>query len=344
MKIAIQTLSDSGHATRGIGAYTRNLVLNLQKIPGVELIEFSTINEVKDVDVIHYPYFNLFFHSLPIFKRRPTIITIHDVTPLLFPRNYPPGLKGLISHNIQKLSLLNVKAVITDSQSSKKDIVDHLKINPQKISVIYLGVDEKFKVIESQALVKIKKKYSLPEKFALFVGNVNWNKNILNLTKACLANGLDLVLIGAGFENKNNLKHPELKDYQTFLKEYSNNEKTHILGYIDDNDLVGIYNLANMTLLPSFYEGFGLPILESQACGTPVITSNLSSMPEVAGEGAIFVSPHNIDEITAAIKNLLYDRSLKGHLIRNGLENIKRFSWLECARQTYKLYEEIANN
>lgn len=342
MKVAFNISPlNSGHKTRGIGSYTFNLLSKLKKQEDIFIQEFTEFNEIKDTDIVHIPYFDLFQHTLPLKKKFPTVVTIHDVTPLVFPTHYPKGLRGTTNLLFQKIALKNVSRVITDSQSSKKDIAKYLNVNLEKIDVIYLAPSEDFKIINDKNKLNIvAKKYNLPKKFALYTGNVNWNKNLLNLTAACKTADIDLVTVGSGFEKKDNLNHPELSSYKQFLAKYENDPNVKILGYVDSNDLVSVMNLAAVVLLPSFYEGFGLPILESQACGTPIVTSNISSMPEVAGDGAVLVNPYSVEEIAKAIEKItINDERLK--MQKLGFVNIKKFSWEKCAKKTVEVYKKV---
>lgn len=343
MKIAFCNLPLlNNHQARGIGTYTKNLLESLKQDSKLHIQEFSDIREIKNADVVHYPFFDLFQRSLPIFKKIPTVVTIHDVIPLVNPTAYPPGIKGSLNSYSQKLSLKNVAAVITDSKSSKEDIIKYLGVSAEKIFPIALAPASHFhKINDIEELKRVKRNYHLPEKFALFTGNVNWNKNLLNLSEAVLKAKIDLVLVGKSFEEKNSLDHPEMKSFKDFLKLYSNNLKVHILGFIPDNDLVIVTNLAFVQLLPSYYEGFGLPILEAQACGVPVITSKISSMPEIAGRGAIYVDPENVNEISKAIVELSKDQELINKLIKAGFENISHFSWKKTAVETLAVYQHV---
>lgn len=328
---------------RGIGFYTRYLIDSLKKYTSVEAVVLESKNdELDQIDLIHYPYFDLFSPTLPFFKNFPTVVTVHDVTPLVFPKHYPPGIKGRINHIRQRASLLNTGAIITDSEASKKDIIKYFKISSDKVNVVYLAQADHFKVIKDEkVLEKLRGRYKLPEQFALYAGSVNWNKNLINLTAGCLDAGIDLVVVGRDFENRENLNHKELESYKKFLQKYSNNPNVHISGFVEDEDLVGLMNLARVIMLPSFYEGFGLTILEGQACGTPVITSSVSSMPEVGGEGALYVNPYNMEDITQAIKKVLQDENLQKKLIERGFNNLKRFSWQRAAEETALVYEKI---
>lgn len=346
MKIAIDISPlSNGHKNRGVGAYTVNLLNEFKKHSELQIQEFVNLNEVKIADIIHYPYFDLFRNSLTLHKTIPTVVTIHDVIPLVYPRAYPVGIKGKINYYLQKRALKKVNAVITDSEASKKDIIKFLKVPEEKIFPIALAPSGHFhKINNTEDLEKVKHKYNLPEKFVLFTGNVNWNKNLLNLTEASLKAGIDLVLIGKSFEERNNLDHPEMKSFKEFLKHYSNNLRIHIFGFIEDEDLVAITNLAYVALLPSFAEGFGLPILEAQICGTPVITSNVSSMPEVAGMGALMVDPYSVESISQAINIINKNHETRESLIKDGFENVKKFTWEKTAEETLLVYQKLVDN
>ncbi len=346
IRVAINTLPlEGGHRARGMGVYTRNLIDELEKHPDLELIKFTDLDKLENVDIVHYPFFDLFTNSLPFRKKFPTVVTVPDVTPLVFPQHYPPGIKGRLKNRLQKLSLKSAKAVITLSESSKKDIVKYLGVDQKKIFPIYLSASKSFRVIKDPAKLKsIQKKYKLPDKFTLFVGSVNWNKNLQNLTQASLDAGIDICFVGKNFEDQANLNHPERKPYAIFLKDFADNPMVHILGYVSEEDLVVIYNLAQVTLLPSFYEGFGIPILESQACGTPVITSNISSMPEVGGPlvggGVVYVDPYSVGDIKKGVVRLQVT-GYRLQTIRRGFENVKRFSWEKCAQETVNVYQSL---
>lgn len=327
---------------RGIGVYAKNLFEALKKYTRVDvkLVEHDT-NE--KFDLIHYPYFDFFRPTLPLVKKNTTLVTIHDLIPLLFPRHYPPGIKGTINLFRQKLALKNIDGVITVSSSTKEDVEKILKIPSSKVFTVYSAPSDNFKKIKDPSRLKLTKdKFNLSQKFALFVGGVNWNKNLINLAQACIDTNLNLVLVGDDFKNRQNLDHPELKSFANFLERYENHSLISMLGFVEQKDLVVVYNLAQVLLLPSFYEGFGLPILEAQACGTPVITSDTSSMPEIAGFGAIYVDPASPDDIADKLKKVLEDANLRNNLIEKGVENLKKYSWEKTALETVKVYEKIS--
>lgn len=341
MKIAINSyLSDTGHIYRGVGSYTSNLVENLRKFPGIDLLEFKNKNEVGNVDLVHYPFFDFYKHTLPLVKSIPTVVTIHDVIPLIFKEHYPLGIRGSLHLLLQKLSLSNIKAVITDSENSKKDVIKYLGVDEKRIFPIYLAPPEGFREIsDKQTLSKVKNKHNLPDKFVFYYGDINWNKNLPAIAIACKQLNLHLVTAGKSFTQVNDLSHTELEDFKKFQDEIKGYANYKTLGFVEEEDLVGVINLSSVCLFPSFYEGFGLPILEVQSCGVPVITSNVSSLPEIAGRSALLVDPRNLLEIEKALHNLLENKDLRKKVIQEGLRNVKRFSWDETAKKTIKVYE-----
>lgn len=326
---------------RGIGKYTERLVNSLRKNPEVFLVDYP---REKDIDIIHYPYFDFFFLTLPIFKPKRTIVTVHDCIPLAFPDKYPPGVKGRAKFLVQKTSLKSAAAVITDSESSKKDIVKFLNYPAGKIHVVYLAADSSFGLVKNEEdKEKTRKKYKLPKKFILYAGDVNYNKNLLSLIKAFnkIKEKADLVFVGKSFENKN-LK--EVKEILSLIKEYKLENKVHFTGYVPDEDLKMVYNLASVYCLISFYEGFGLGVLEAMSCGTPVVTSNLSSLPEAAGEAALKVNPYSISEIANALNTLLENEKIRKEYIDKGFKRAGRFSWDRVARETVAVYKKTISN
>jgi glycosyltransferase involved in cell wall biosynthesis len=353
MKVAIDISPiRTGHKVRGVGMYTKRLVESLEeevkRKKEIEIIPVdfrhqpSTISH-QAFDLVHYPYFDLFFLTLPLKKSAKTIVTIHDVIPLVFPEHYPPGIKGKMKFLIQKFSLQGVVAVITDSQNSKKDIVKYLNYPENKIHVIPLAPGEKFRKLKTEDWkLKARKKYSLPESFILYVGDVNWNKNVLGLAKACKKIKIPLVILGKKATLKNfDQSHIENQPLVQLLKLYGKDPDIIRLGFLAGDDLVRIYNLATVYCQPSFYEGFGLPVLEAMACGCPVVASKVASLPEVCGEAAFMVDPKDYNNITQGLKKVMSDKKTRDKLIRKGLEQAKKFSWEKTAKQTLGVYEKV---
>lgn len=338
----------SGHKTRGVGYYTQNL-LDVLKQKGIEIYEFTDARLVNNVDVVHYPWFDLFFRTLKI-KKIPTVVTVHDTTPLAFPKDYPTGMKGKINFYLQKRNLKKCKRIITPSNFSKQDIVKFLKINPDKIVVIPEAANGIFKVLSDGEKLSIKRKYKLPDFFLLYVGDANSVKNLPFLIdgfKDLLGNfpDLKLVLVGEVFLKKPlHFNHPELKNLQILfekIRNYGLADNIIISGRVETKDLVGFYNLATVYIQPSLYEGFGLPVLEAFACGTPVVSSNTSSLPEVGGTAALYFDPQNLTQFTEIVTRVLQDRLLREKFKKLGLARSRQFCWDQTANQTIQVYEDV---
>ena len=331
MKVGFVTKSlTDGNAQRGVGFYAKRLLPKLKEYSkkfGIEILEIDSLFQISNFkfQIVHYPYFDLFYHTLPIFKKTKTIVTVHDVIPLEFPDHYPPGLKGWLNLCLQGASLQSVKGVITDSHASVQAIRKYLLVPPEKLKLIYLAADEKFKP------VKARNKYKLPDKFVLYVGDMNWNKNIPNLVKACEQINYPLVIVGkqAAEIKKMDLNHTELRHLQEV--DWS---KVVRLGFVPDDDLVAIYNLASVYCQPSFAEGFGLPVLEAMACGTPVACSRTHSLPEIAGEAAEYFDPQDVSDIVKAVSKAVNNKF-------DVISQAKKFSWEKTALETLRIYEEI---
>lgn len=341
----------SGHKVRGIGYYTKNLLNSLKKEEDIQVVELTKILETKNIEVVHYPWFDLYYHTLPIVKSIPTVVTIHDVIPLIFPKQYPVGIKGRLSFFLQRLALNSCKFIITDSLSSKKDIIKYLKINEEKIIAIPLAADPQFKVLEDPQLLKVQRKYNLPKTFLMYVGDANWSKNLPFLIEGYRKliqdpqfNQVKLVLVGGVFlKNVENIDHPELeslKKVNRMIKELHLENQIIRPGNIESSELVAFYNLATLYIQPSLYEGFGLPVLQAFACGTPVISSNAGSLPEIGGKATIYFDPTNIDQFISLLKGVIQDKSLRYKLSRLGLERAAKFSWEKVMQQTKEVYKK----
>lgn len=352
MKVAINMYPlKSAHKDRGIGYYTANLIENLKKDPKIEVCEFSSLSDVKNVDIIHYPWFDFFFHTLPILKRFKTIVSIHDVIPLKFPKQHPVGIRGKINFLLQRIALKNCN-IITDSNVSKTDIIRTLKINSDIIFVIYLAAKENFKLQNDTQLLYIKRKYNLPNRFLLYVGDANWAKNLPfliegfnNLIKISDFNEVKLVLIGGVFlKNVDDINHSELeslKKVNQLILKYKLEENLIRPGDLELEELVAFYNLATAYVQPSLYEGFGLPIIEAFFCGTPVISSNRGSLQEIGGNAPIYFDPTNHNQFLAILKEVLQNKSLQNKLSKLGFERAEEFSWKQTVNKTINAYKMV---
>lgn len=324
LKIAIDTGPlTSGDSVRGIGTYTREL-LNTLDLKGVDVSK----EDLAKFDVVHFTRFNPFFICLPFVKPKNTkfVLTVYDLIPLIYPTHYPPGLKGKIKWLINKwLIKKNVDAIITISETSRKDICRFLGISPDKVFVTYLAPRSIFKPFTVDgSLTSVQKKYSLPSSFALYVGDVNYNKNIPNLVKACELAKIPLVIAGKQAIQLQDLDldHPELSHLKNI-----NWKGVVRLGYVDDDDLVKIYNLASVYVQPSFYEGFGLPVLEAIECGTPVVATRIQCLVEVLGNSFDYVDANDPKDVARGILNP-----------NKNIKLPRTYSWKKTGKETLKVY------
>jgi glycosyltransferase involved in cell wall biosynthesis len=288
MKIAIVSgASKKGDSVRGIGAHNSNLFGAFHKLKNkkIEIPEVGMNDSLSKYDVVHFTVFRPFFVSLPFFKPKNTkfVLTIHDLIMLVYPGHYPPGIKGKIKFLINKFLVLKyVDRIITITETSKKDICRFLGVDPQIVDVIYLAPKKEIKKLKTGDWKdEITKKYNLPQKFVLFDHGVNYNKNIPTLIKACRLAKIPLVVVGKEMENigKLDLNHAEL----AHLKDVNFSDVLK-LGYVSDEDLNKLFNLAHIYVQPSFYEGFGMPPLEAMTVECPVIASRTQALVEVCGD------------------------------------------------------------
>lgn len=349
MKIAIDITPIKGdlegHKVRGVGSYINLLKNNLEKYDLINSYIFFTRgqNLSNNIDLIHYPYFEPFFLTLPFIKRFKQVITIHDLIPIIFPKKFPKGKKGTIKWIIQKKLAKKSDAIITDSISSKKDIIKIMNLTENKVHNVYLAASDNFRKIDEKKLVnKIRKKYNLPEKFVLYVGDATWNKNLQSLMSAIKSLNIPLVMIGKAFMNNDTKRNAWNIDLFQILEEIQKNSNFIKLGYVSEEELVAIYNLATLLCMPSFYEGFGLPVLEAMNCGCPVITTKKGSLEEVGGDAVYYVDPSDTDDIKNGIEKVYNDKNLLAELSRKGLLQAKKFSIEKTIKETIKIYEFLA--
>lgn len=331
----------AGHSVRGIGTYTRYLTEEFKKGEwGIDFEFFDDSASPPPADVIHRPYFDLFFHTLKIPKNTPCVVTIHDVIPLVFPHYFPIGLRGFFNLFLQKRSLKNVAAVICDSQSSKRDIIDKLSFPADKVHAVHLAPAPIFhdKDYSTKELVSVAKKYHLPPEFVLYVGDINWNKNLKNLLEAVKISRVNLVMVGQAVCDPN---VGEAQQINLLVKKLGLGDKVTKTGYVSESELAAIYHLAQLTLQPSYYEGFGLPVLESMACGTPVVASQAGSLAEIAGP-AVFCDPADPQDIASKIKSVInLSPKARTNLVKKSQEHARKFSWRQTAEQTIKVYKSL---
>jgi|WetSurSiteA1Bulk_404760.scaffolds.fasta_scaffold15741_2 glycosyltransferase involved in cell wall biosynthesis len=334
----------NGHSIRGIGFHTKKLIEHLKKDKELSISEVDLAKDTKKYDIYHYPSFNPYFLSLPLKKKGKTVVTIHDLIYLIYSDKYPSGLKGRAVFEVQRRLIKKVDAIITISETSKKDICRFLKIDPKKVHVIYPAAGEDFQKIEDrEKLNNVKNKYHLPEKFVLYLGDVNYNKNLMVLADACKLANISLVIVGKQAADENvNLNHPENIPFREFLRKYSKDKSISRIGYVSDEELPVIFSLAFVYCQPSLYEGFGLPVIQSFSCGLPVVISKTQALVEIADDAALIADPNNTKDISEKLLKVINNTELRRTLIEKGYKRAKDFSWEKCARETLDVYRRIA--
>lgn len=290
---------------------------------------------LRPVDVFHFP-----FYTMPVFRNYKSIVTIHDITYEVHPEWY--SWKGLVAMRLfSRYAAQHADTILTDSHSTKADIVRHYRVPEKTVEVISLGVEEQFrKINKEQPLQQIKARYQIRAMpIILYIGSIHTRRNVEELIRAFQIiarkhRESQLVIVGKR-------EYPYL-DVQTLIHELGLAQQVLLPGYVPDDDLPGLYNLADLFIYPSSYEGFGLPPLEAMACGTPVITSNNTSLPEVTGDAAILLDdPRNVNEIADAIEQVLRDEGLRQKMITCGLVRARQFSWEQTARKTLAVYRKF---
>ena len=292
-------------------------------------------------------------HVLPLIHPRRSVVTVHDLGYL----HYPEAHRAADRHYLDWSTRWNGRqatAVLADSQATKDDLVRAYGVDPGRVHVVYLGRDEAFgPVRDVNRLAQTRDRYGVSGRYLLYVGTLQPRKNLARVIDAfarltgdpALAPTLpDMQLVLAG---KRGWLYDDLFAQVTRLGLAS---RVLFPGYIEEGDLPALLSGALALVFPSLYEGFGIPVLEAGACGVPVITSNTSSLPEVAGDpsagsgqaAALLVDPHDVDAIADAMFRIATDAELRAELDRRGQENVMRFSWEKCARETLAVLEEAA--
>ncbi|WP_167879477.1 glycosyltransferase family 1 protein [Methanococcoides sp. NM1] len=293
------------------------------------------------------------FHGLkgivPYFGKFIKIITVHDLVPIIHPESMK--FKDYIYWNfIFPIYLKKADRIICISKSTQNDLLSKFNVDEDKIRLVYQGISKNFKIKAKkdsyENIHRCFKKNNMMvadienKTILLSVNVLSPRKNIARTIEAfdiCAETDPKLILFIVG---KKGWAYDQI--FNTYRKT-KNTKRIFFMDYVEEDVLISFYNVAKAFVYPSLYEGFGLPILEAQACGCPVITSNVSSMPEVAGEGAILVDPYSVEEIASAISKITSDDTFKISLSIKGFNNCMMFSWEKCAEETLKVYEEVCN-
>jgi glycosyltransferase involved in cell wall biosynthesis len=351
----------------GIGTYLRNLLENLATIETEYIFEVMcprqqalrglppdrfrfvpakspiySVSEQWEIarlsrpgQLLHSPHYNA-----PLLSRSKLVVTIHDLTHLT-----DPTFKRTLAARFYAWPMFNLVArradrIIADSEFTKQQIVEHLGISPSKVAVVYLGVDDHFCPHDrKQAFLCVSSLLGVSRPYILFVGNLKPSKNVKTLIQAfsqiCARRGVDHQLVILGDDRKwkaglvNECQNLGIAEYVVFAP------------HVPYEDLPRVYAAAEMLVMPSFNEGFGLPVLEAMACGTPVVCSRAASLPEVGGDAVEYFEPSSADDLAAALERILGSRVLQEALRCKGLERAKLFSWHECARRHCEVYHKV---
>lgn len=355
----------------GIGTYVRNLLRHLARIdqtteyvvlcrgtdaqlvtelgenfravpeasPGYSVREQITIPLAlrrERADLFHAPHY-----VLPPLTRCKSVVTIHDCIHLRFPQYLPNRLGYVYARSFLWTATHQSNRILTVSEASKRDILDYFSVPPEKINVIYNGIDERFSTPPAEDdVARVRERYQLEHPFILYAGNIKPHKNIERTIEAfhLLRRGgqfdhVKLVIIGDEIAKYAALRHA--------VHRHKLHKHVRFFGFVPDRTLAILYRLAGVFVFPSLYEGFGLPPLEAMASGLPVITSNVSSLPEVVGDAALLVDPLQPEAIADAMRRVLTDATLRDDLRIRGLARARQYSWDRSIRRVREIYSEV---
>lgn len=298
-------------------------------------LPFFLYKNRKKFDLIFSPT-----HYIPLFSPIPRVVTIFDLSFLHFPESFLKKDLWQLK-NWTKFSAKNADHIITISNTSKKDVVNEYGVKKDKVTVIFPGYKkEAIKKATQEEIKMVKSKYDLGDSYILYIGTVQPRKNLLRLIEAVSRiKDLELVIVGKtsgvgrqGWKYEEILAAPKRYDVENRIK---------FLGFVPVEDLSGLITGAKVFIQPSLWEGFGIPVLEAMACGTPVLISDNSSLPEVAGNAGLKFDPYSVDQIEQAIRTVVTDLKLRQKLSKASLKRVGRFSWKKTAREVLKVFEQV---
>ncbi len=327
---------DDRDSVAALGENFRSVAATAGNYSITEQITIPLALRREKVTLFHAPHY-----VLPPLVRCRSVVTIHDCIHLMFPQYLPNQFALTYARTSIGLAARLANRVLTVSESSKRDILRFVDMPPEKIDVIHNAYDERFGVEpREEDVVRVRERYQLHDEFVLYAGNVKPHKNLKRLIEAfnlLRRRGLDhlkLVLIG-----------DEISKYAALRRavhQHQLHKHVRFLGYLPEETLAVMYRLAGVFVFPSLYEGFGLPPLEAMASGTPVVTSNVSSLPEVAGDAAVLVDPYDPAAIADGIERVLTNEALRRDLRQKGLARARQFSWEDSVRRVHDIYVEVS--
>ena len=364
MRIGVNTLFLERPET-GSGQYTRHLLEALARVdstneyllfspgpaPSISNTQYPISNRAKlwfeqvsfpracrHLDLAHVPYL-----ASPLFPTVPTVVTVHDLIPLILPAYRGSPLVRLYTRLVAAAAR-KAQAIITVSQASERDIIRCLRVPPERVHVTYEAAGETLQPVEDEAhLAAIRQKYALPERYLIFLGGFDQRKNVSTLLRAfaLLVNKQQQarLVIAGKLPGRDS---PLFPDPCRLVRELGVEKTVIFTGWVPEEDKPALLSGATAFVFPSLYEGFGLPVVEAMACGTPVVASDRSSLPEVVGEGGILVEPTDAEALAEAMEALLVDDALRDELRQRALAQAAKFSWKQTALETLAVYRKVA--
>ncbi len=325
-------------AARGVGRAADWLVAAQKDL---ELV--NVVDKEKKAQVVHYPFFDLFKKTLKkVGKNQKLVVTVHDLIPLLYPSDYPAGIRGKWNLWGQKRRLRRANMIVADSEATKKDIVEKFKIAAEKVEVVYLAPNPQLQPASREQIARVRKSYALPEKYVLYVGDINFNKNLAQLIKAVkfLPEEMVLVMVGKNFVPS------EIPEWITIQEQLDLSEvrgRVKFLTTVTSSDeLSGLYGGALAYVQPSRAEGFGLPVLEAMRCQTLVVCHKNSSLAEVGGEHAVYADSLRGEDFAEAIKKVAaLSPEKRQKMITAADEWQQNFTWEKTAAKLVQIYEKV---
>ena len=317
-----------------------NFVPVVEESAGYSLREHVTIPRKLHrlgAQLLHSPHY-----VLPLFCGKPSVVTIHDCIHLLFPEYLPNRMAYRYARFMMGSAIKRSDLVFTVSEASRRDILRfYPSTDPDRVQVVANAIDEA--ILEDpgeEEMERVQERYQLRGRFVLYAGNVKPHKNLDRLIAAfgrlkqhAGFDDLKLLIIGDEVSRYGSLRRS--------VEAAGVRQDVRFFGFVPARTLAALYRLASVFAFPSLYEGFGLPPLEAMACGTPVVTSRLSSLPEVVGEAALLVDPYSIEEIADALRRVLEDDELRGKLVELGRERVRHFSWERSVRAIHAGYMKV---